>query len=111
MAYSSFYTQCYDDPQVLPSFPTRRSSDLAVGVAEAGEDDGVDLGKEAAEEHLGVGLDVRRGPRQQGVAGRQGGGGQRSEEHTSELQSPMYLVCRLLLEKKKKRENYNLIND
>src|SRR5437763_13392012 len=28
----------------------------------------------------------------------------RSEEHTSELQSPMYLVCRLLLEKKKKNE-------
>src|SRR5437879_8885709 len=27
--------------------------------------------------------------------------GFRSEEHTSELQSPMYLVCRLLLEKKK----------
>src|SRR5436189_4058316 len=28
--------------------------------------------------------------------------GGRSEEHTSELQSPMYLVCRLLLEKKKR---------
>src|SRR5258707_7346211 len=28
--------------------------------------------------------------------------GQRSEEHTSELQSRQYLVCRLLLEKKKK---------
>src|SRR5437762_2061038 len=28
----------------------------------------------------------------------------RSEEHTSELQSPMYLVCRLLLEKKKKND-------
>src|SRR5437879_11178435 len=27
---------------------------------------------------------------------------ERSEEHTSELQSPMYLVCRLLLEKKKR---------
>src|SRR5437879_11583330 len=27
----------------------------------------------------------------------------RSEEHTSELQSPMYLVCRLLLEKKKRK--------
>src|SRR5437762_9710923 len=27
----------------------------------------------------------------------------RSEEHTSELQSPMYLVCRLLLEKKNLR--------
>src|SRR5256885_6283765 len=29
----------------------------------------------------------------------------RSEEHTSELQSPCNLVCRLLLEKKKKRKN------
>src|SRR5258708_23566441 len=28
-------------------------------------------------------------------------GGRRSEEHTSELQSPDHLVCRLLLEKKK----------
>src|SRR5687767_15598866 len=41
-----------------------------------------------------------------GVRGRnrRGGGGrrgQRSEEHTSELQSLAYLVCRLLLEKKK----------
>src|SRR3712207_7228494 len=30
----------------------------------------------------------------------------RSEEHTSELQSRQYLVCRLLLEKKKKRKVY-----
>src|SRR2546426_8111902 len=30
---------------------------------------------------------------------------QRSEEHTSELQSPCNLVCRLLLEKKKKKDN------
>src|SRR4051794_19739356 len=30
---------------------------------------------------------------------------QRSEEHTSELQSPVHLVCRLLLEKKKKIRN------
>src|SRR5438552_14161015 len=29
--------------------------------------------------------------------------GNRSEEHTSELQSPDHLVCRLLLEKKKKK--------
>src|SRR4051794_41361956 len=28
---------------------------------------------------------------------------ERSEEHTSELQSPVHLVCRLLLEKKKKQ--------
>src|SRR3712207_8910699 len=32
---------------------------------------------------------------------------QRSEEHTSELQSRQYLVCRLLLEKKKHRRSYN----
>src|SRR2546425_4080263 len=34
--------------------------------------------------------------------GRRGGVPPRSEEHTSELQSLAYLVCRLLLEKKKK---------
>src|SRR5437879_9463380 len=37
--------------------------------------------------------------------------GVRSEEHTSELQSPMYLVCRLLLEKKKNKNRipkYNI---
>src|SRR5437762_7187073 len=45
------------------------------------------------------------------LAARVGAGGHvlgvdiRSEEHTSELQSPMYLVCRLLLEKKKKSKN------
>src|SRR2546427_9530700 len=32
----------------------------------------------------------------------------RSEEHTSELQSQSNLVCRLLLEKKKKTESYNM---
>src|SRR5205823_13361910 len=37
-------------------------------------------------------------------------GGARSEEHTSELQSLAYLVCRLLLEKKKKRTRLNAIH-
>src|SRR6476660_10537884 len=32
--------------------------------------------------------------------------GWRSEEHTSELQSPDHLVCRLLLEKKKQKQQY-----
>src|SRR3712207_8728648 len=32
----------------------------------------------------------------------------RSEEHTSELQSRQYLVCRLLLEKKKMKESSNI---
>src|SRR5256885_11635309 len=34
---------------------------------------------------------------------------ERSEEHTSELQSPCNLVCRLLLEKKKKKHNTLLL--
>src|SRR2546423_4097828 len=36
---------------------------------------------------------------------------QRSEEHTSELQSLAYLVCRLLLEKKKKKTDYQYMRD
>src|SRR3712207_8367641 len=51
-------------------------------------------------DHIIVGRDA------QGVPGfvslsRLSGAGRRSEEHTSELQSRQYLVCRLLLEKKK----------
>src|SRR3712207_8032719 len=34
--------------------------------------------------------------------------GRRSEEHTSELQSRQYLVCRLLLEKKKSSSNFTI---
>src|SRR3712207_7474451 len=50
---------------------------------------------------------VEEPPGQQGVVGQQGQEERllqrqvRSEEHTSELQSRQYLVCRLLLEKKK----------
>src|SRR5438034_5639328 len=39
------------------------------------------------------------------AAGRHSAGGQRSEEHTSELQSHSDLVCRLLLEKKKGKKD------
>src|SRR2546426_5719506 len=42
---------------------------------------------------------------QPGASVPQGSYVQRSEEHTSELQSPCNLVCRLLLEKKKKKKN------
>src|SRR5215210_9130649 len=46
---------------------------------------------------------AERPPAGLGADGEPGGrAAARSEEHTSELQSPMYLVCRLLLEKKKK---------
>src|SRR2546426_4710708 len=46
----------------------------------------------------GVGIRDLLGPH------REQGDGHRSEEHTSELQSPCNLVCRLLLEKKKKSQ-------
>src|SRR2546423_9636461 len=39
------------------------------------------------------------------------GRGDRSEEHTSELQSLAYLVCRLLLEKKKAVDGTHTLND
>src|SRR3712207_8614185 len=40
-----------------------------------------------------------------GLVADEGVKAQRSEEHTSELQSRQYLVCRLLLDKKKKKNN------
>src|SRR2546426_2903407 len=51
---------------------------------------------------VSVGSSRERGP----CVNRRGAGGddvERSEEHTSELQSPCNIVCRLLLEKKKKK--------
>src|SRR5258708_12985512 len=56
------------------------------------------------ENHGGEGHGSRRYPATRFAATgcrRCGGRGLRSEEHTSELQSPDHLVCRLLLEKKK----------
>src|SRR2546427_6488509 len=81
-----FYFFFFNDTattEIYTPFPTRRSSDLAAG---------------------------RNGgrPGRDGQAGRQchelasAAGPCRSEEHTSELQSQSNLVCRLLLEKKKK---------
>src|SRR5690348_17704244 len=58
----------------------------------------VDAGRDHAGLHAEPALEVlgrRLRESNDGVA--------RSEEHTSELQSPVHLVCRLLLEKKKER--------
>src|SRR5207247_8888509 len=55
----------------------------------------------------GLGLEVRLFHRD--VEGDQDrAGGRRSEEHTSELQSRVDLVCRLLLEKKKRKGRYGV---
>src|SRR3712207_6929726 len=47
------------------------------------------------------GIVTRDGVRAEGIPGGYSAVNSRSEEHTSELQSRQYLVCRLLLEKKK----------
>src|SRR3712207_6996032 len=52
-----------------------------------------------------AGLPVRRARVPGALAVWRSPSGARSEEHTSELQSRQYLVCRLLLEKKKKNPN------
>src|SRR5207249_10765255 len=74
---------CYVRPRALHSFPTRRSSDLKVYVAPM---DGFETYLKAAITKKKVPVEVVE---------------DRSEEHTSELQSRFDLVCRLLLEKKK----------
>src|SRR5437879_10935356 len=89
----------------LPSFPTRRSSDLILGGYSA-----MDFNSNAAGGFRDVGAHGAIGDRifiTDRVALRLEAGA-RSEEHTSELQSPMYLVCRLLLEKKKKIKTHNI---
>src|SRR5437762_11781481 len=81
---------------ILLSFPTRRSSDLAQPVG--GRAPGL---HPQLPEHNGPHITVTAMVEE--VANHSPGQTTRSEEHTSELQSPMYLVCRLLLEKKNTR--------
>src|SRR5205814_4744290 len=108
---SLFFFYSHSAPRSPHSFPTRRSSDLTVPDLLKGNQpltwrvratstDGVGpwsatrsvvlrvfttIGNLPASDALGTAVDVR------------------SEEHTSELQSLRHLVCRLLLEKKKKK--------
>src|SRR5205809_7808435 len=90
-----FFFSGYRPNQALPSFPTRRSSDLN-NAAFRGISSMV-TPKPAIEGHLKTGH--RAAARTCVVLPRLYG--RRSEEHTSELQSRLHLVCRLLLEKKK----------
>src|SRR3712207_8274802 len=71
----------------------------------------VDRGAGGVDGHLGRDLQQRLGVVEDDLhagadhlVGQRLGGSRRSEEHTSELQSRQYLVCRLLLEKKKTTE-------
>src|SRR5437899_12465060 len=87
----------------LHSFPTRRSSDLEtehehlvdLGAVDAVGERDAEVARAEPLRDLGV---PRHRPRPD-----------RSEEHTSELQSLRHLVCRLLLEKKKKKNRIHKI--
>src|SRR5207244_13501722 len=79
--YLSFHSSA--SPRILHSFPTRRSSDLEISRRSTSS--------RAASTTRSP--STRHAPCSRGRV--------RSEEHTSELQSPDHLVCRLLLEKKK----------
>src|SRR5438132_6199734 len=97
---TSFYFFLHPNPALryLPSFPTRRSSDLILTARAKGLGEARVIGKHTLRNSaipivtLGIAelrsvcLPITR-----------------SEEHTSELQSHSELVCRLLLEKKKRK--------
>src|SRR5207244_12421269 len=101
VALSCFRPRSSDPPE-LASFPTRRSSDLDTGWRRCAPGRRTSSSKPTST--------VSTSPARS--ATRLSGTGSippcwtslsRSEEHTSELQSPDHLVCRLLLEKKKKQ--------
>src|SRR5207244_9204209 len=100
-----FFSHGYGSHPGLHSFPTRRSSDLraawpivAGAIARAVTDGGRPIlilvpAPERFADELRLWLSGRPATHVFAEV--------RSEEHTSELQSPDHLVCRLLLEKKK----------
>src|SRR3712207_7071141 len=91
-ATTEIYTLSLHD--ALPISFEAQEDDHAQGNRGGDLDDGADSGEERGER------------RQEGARA-----SRRSEEHTSELQSRQYLVCRLLLEKKKQiHERYTLIS-
>src|SRR5438445_8201412 len=99
-----FFFYCSAAVRDLHSFPTRRSSDLRVSCCQP------PASSITFRRHTpAVPLKLKNAPRRDRAPC-----STRSEEHTSELQSRQYLVCRLLLEKKKKKNkelhsNLNMI--
>src|SRR5687767_6784464 len=90
-APATFFYQSYAHHRDLHSFPTRRSSDLSSKRMAAPKARGRSL-RPSAMRRRSSWLRLAGGSRC----------GTRSEEHTSELQSLAYLVCRLPPEKKKR---------
>src|SRR5262249_57749107 len=102
----SFFFQCSAHPPYLPSFPTRRSSDLS---AVSRRSRPATLGSARRSHCDPTRRGCRRRQRGADLRLRRGCGRDRSEEHTSELQSLTNLVCRLLLEQKKHNPAHNRV--
>src|SRR5207248_10125060 len=95
----------------LHSFPTRRSSDLrahhncrsvAASMGVSGWSSASSTAEALENSRSRVSACARRAAAYGAQTSESSSCASRSEEHTSELQSPYDLVCRLLLEKKKK---------
>src|SRR5207249_11937938 len=110
----SFLSSCPPAPPLLPPFPTRRSSDLDEEARETADVKAKEvlattiqrLAPDYTVETAVSVVDLPSDDMKGRIIGRE-----RSEEHTSELQSRFDLVCRLLLEKKKKKKQIAKIFD
>src|SRR5436190_18541687 len=96
-----FFFYSSGDPRDLHSFPTRRSSDLARSCCRSPTCKSATPAWCCSCDRISASTRAR--PRCARCASATGS---RSEEHTSELQSHSDLVCRLLLEKKKKKQKH-----
>src|SRR5262249_61342546 len=98
---SSFFFYCHPTHRYLLSFPTRRSSDLLkwtrAAYAQRAPECSCEVRMPCSSSNHASTISARWSPKRGSRTST------RSEEHTSELQSLTNLVCRLLLEKKKKK--------
>src|SRR5207237_8187104 len=109
-SFSSFSRHWHVPLLALLSFPTRRSSDLGCCLRRELDRPRSCAAARVCELHelrlrgcAGGHVEIAERERHRIVEEQR----LRSEEHTSELQSHLNLVCRLLLEKKKKKDNDN----
>src|SRR5207302_2358856 len=98
---TTFVFPCYRPHPALHSFPTRRSSDLSISLQISTPLPSAKPSAFTAHRPPSEVTNLRAADGSSKVPAR--AVGMRSEEHTSELQSRENLVCRLLLEKKKKK--------